>query len=128
MSLLSSDVRSAGMRCQGPALLMRLDIGAFQQLTQQHPTLRASMLAVAAERAAFSTSREQRRRLTSGGGGGGASPPSPPEAVVAAARAAAGRAPAMSAEDARVVVAQAEQLEVSKQSSRPPPRLASASA
>ena len=74
MSLLSSDVRSAGMRCQGPALLMRLDIGAFQKLTQQHPTLRASMLAVAAERAAFSTSREQRRRLTSGGGGGGASP------------------------------------------------------
>ena len=48
------------------------------------------------------------------------------EAVVAAARAAAGRVPAMSAEDARVVVAQAEQLEVSKQSSRPPPRLASA--
>ena len=79
------------------------------------------MLAVAAERAAFSTSREQRRRLTSGVvGGGGASPPSPPEAVVAAARAAAGRAPAMSAEDARVVVAQAEQLEVSEQSSRPP--------
>ena len=117
------------MRCQGPALLMRLDIGAFQQLTQQHPTLRDSMLAVAAERAAFSTSREQRRRLTSGVvGGGGASPPSPPEAVVAAARAAAGRAPAMSAEDARVVVAQAEQLEVSKQSSRPPHRLVSASA
>lgn len=36
MSLLSSDIRSAGMRCLGDCLIMRLDLDAFNRLTVSH--------------------------------------------------------------------------------------------
>ena len=106
MSLLSSEVRSAGMRCLGDCLVMRLDLDAFTRLTRMYPELRTAMTKVAAERAAFSASREQRAKLTSRGGGITIA------AAPVASGAALGPAQAMTAEEARIIVAEADALDV----------------
>ncbi len=64
MSLLSSETRSASMRCLGSALVMRLDLEAFTRLTTMYPELRVEMTKVAAERAAFGASKETRKKLS----------------------------------------------------------------
>lgn len=67
MSLLSSETRSASMRCLGNALVMRLDLDAFTRLTTMYPELRVEMTKVAAERAAFGASKETRKKLSTRG-------------------------------------------------------------
>ena len=53
MSLLSSEVRSASMRCRGPSVCCVLTIEAYHELVVLYPALKDAMLAVASERAAF---------------------------------------------------------------------------
>ena len=65
MSLLSSERRSASMRCLSNTLVMRLDLDSFTRLTTMYPELKVEMTKVAAERAAFGASKETRKKLSS---------------------------------------------------------------
>eukprot|EP01048_Picozoa_sp_COSAG05_P007900 COSAG05_NODE_576_length_8580_cov_190.797194_5_plen_1695_part_00 len=64
MSLLSAEVRSASMRCRGASVCCVLTLDMFQQLVESYPALRESMVAVASERAAFSSRATSRALAT----------------------------------------------------------------
>ena len=114
MSLLSSETRSAGMRCLGDTLVMRLDIDSFTTLTQMYPELRTEMTKVAAERAAFGASKATRQKLSTrstrapGAGGAGVAVATPRAPHATASRP---TDPALTTEEAQELLAEAEALE-----------------
>jgi CRP-like cAMP-binding protein len=120
MSLLSSEVRSASMRCLGNTLVMRLDLEAFTRLTTMYPELEHEMRKVAAERAAFSASKETRKKLSTRRVMSSSSAEASPSGATSARRVSVARdqsstsvrpAEAMSHEDATALVEQADGLD-----------------
>lgn len=85
MSLLSAEVRSASMRCRNATVCCVLRIEAFHELVAAYPDLKAAMVDVASERAAFS-SRATSRALSNLSGKAGAPQAKPVTAAPAPAK------------------------------------------